>query len=163
MSTRYVWNRSSIEPTWYLNDKKIAANEMISTVPWFYIGAQGATLEYSMGTPGEKTPYFKISQSSQISMQVGDTHFVSAGIYFGENQANDNNGTPYLSILYAQTSCTVQCVENTSDPTKERIKLISGDAYAVRTKWGPGSSATTISGPSQGPYPSCAPAVSGPG
>lgn len=86
-------------------------------------------------------------------MQVGDTHLVSAGSYFGENQANDNNGTPYLSILYAQTSCTVQCVENTSDPTKERIKLISGDAYAVRTKWGPGSSATTISGPSQSTYP----------
>lgn len=106
-----------------------------------------------MGTPGKKTPYFKISQSSQISMQVGDTHLVSAGSYFGENQANDNNGTPYLSILYAQTSCTVQCVENTSDPTKERIKLISGDAYAVRTKWGPGSSATTISGPSQSTYP----------
>lgn len=155
MSTRYVWNRSSIDPSWYLNDEKIAADELISTVPDFYLGESGATLEnqYRYSTSPEY-PYYKISGGSQTSMTVGNSRVIPAGRYFGKEIATDRGGSPYLSILYAQTTCTVQCVENTTGSTRGWIRLHSGDAYAVRTKWGPGSSATTISGASQSSYPS---------
>ncbi len=179
MSTRYVWGRFNvISEDYFYNDQDRMSTRFLMTnyngSGFVSTGVKFAKYSNVNYVDGAENCTLSGKENEILISEVGPYTFQPGYYAIYQNIAGNNFPDPLTCVCYfrftAETTITFSHDEEPDSQGRydwEGTVSTTGQAYrhSIRedTRDVQGSYIDNVSGPSQGPYPSCAPAVSGPG
>lgn len=157
MSTRYVWGRYTRNWAWEnTGSTSTGFNGVVATAQKNYYCMFWNN--YTIDNAGRMVP----TDMETVRISNGGTVSPSSGSakYFAVDDSTRSN---FIEDVYSPEDPSGLAVSREFNEGTGRNRFRWPISYEVVRTAVKGSYLSDVSGPSQGPYPSCAPAVSGPG